>query len=238
MVKYQRRDVIISIILKVIAILSSVYGLFLTLNSWKIITYFTTLSNIAIDLILCVFLILDIQLLVSDGKVNRKSNLLYIIKFLMTLSITITFLVFMFILAPTMPGGIWIAYFDYYGYSFCLHFLTPLLAIIDFILYDYGYVSDFKHALYATIPPLLYVVFVAIAGYSGMRWGNNMSAPYNFLNFGAPTGWFGFDLSLLGPDTLGIGVAYMVVVLVLFFIALGSLFLFMKDTRRKAKMNE
>lgn len=231
---FYEKDVRISFWLKMAAVLSSIYGLVLTVRSFKTFSYFTTLSNVAIDLILIAFMIADYHLLKSHGKKQMKTNIWYIIKFLLTVSITITFLVFMFILAPTMSGGVWHAYFDYYGYSFCLHFLTPFLAIVDFLLYDYAYVSTAKHAVYATFPALLYVVFITIAGYSGVRWGT-MSAPYNFLNFGAPTGWFGFDLSLLGPDSLGIGVAYMIVVLVIIFLILGWLFLKIKDMRKQKK---
>lgn len=234
MYTYRKKDIQISLWIKLIAVMSSVYGLVLTVRSLKTFSYFTTLSNVAIDLILLFFITADIQLLKSDGKKQMKTNFWYIVKFLLTVSITITFLVFMFILAPTMTGGIWAAYFDYYGYSFCLHFLTPFLAIVDFLFYDYDYVSTAKHVFYATIPALCYVLFVTIAGYSGVRWGN-MYAPYNFLNFGAATGWFGFDLSLLGPESLGIGVAYMIVVLVIFFLILGQIFLKIKDGRRKKK---
>lgn len=232
--KFYKKDVLVSFWIKLIAVLSSLWGLLLTVRSLKTFSYFTTLSNVAIDLILIVFMVADLALLKSNGKNRMKTNTWYIIKFFLTVSITITFLVFMFILAPTMSGGIWAAYFDYYGYSFCLHFLTPLLAIVDFLLYDYEYVSTKKDVLYATIPALFYVVCITIAGYSGVRWGN-MSAPYNFLNFMAPTGWFGYDISLIGPETLGIGVAYMIVILVAFFIALGGVFLKIKDGRRKKK---
>ena len=44
-----------------------------------------------------------------------------------------------------------------------------------------------------------------------------MLAPYNFLNYGAPTGWFGFDLSLLGSKTLGIGTFYMICCFINYF---------------------
>lgn len=234
MIKYNKKDTWISFWIKMIAVLSSVYGLVLTVRSLKTFSYFTTLSNVAIDVVLLAFMVADVLLIKSNGEKMIKTNLWYIIKFLFTVSITITFLVFMFILAPTMSGGIWAAYFDYYGYSFCLHFLTPFLAIVDFLLYDYEYVSTGKHAVYATFPALTYVLFVTIAAYSGVRWGN-MYAPYNFLNFGVATGWFGFDLSLLGPESLGIGVAYMIVVLVIIFLILGYFFLKIKDARRRAK---
>ena len=83
------------------------------------------------------------------------------------------------------------------------------------------------HVVYATIPPLLYVVFVVIASSLGLRWGT-MYAPYNFLNYHAPTGWFGFDLSLMGWETLGIGVFYMIVLLSIIFILIGMLFLWLR----------
>jgi hypothetical protein len=56
-----------------------------------------------------------------------------------------------------------------------------------------------------------------------------MHAPYNFLNFGAKTGWFGFDLSLIGWETLGIGVFYMIVFLSVLFILIGMLFLWLRN---------
>ena len=56
-----------------------------------------------------------------------------------------------------------------------------------------------------------------------------MYAPYNFLNYHAETGWFGFDLSLMGWKTLGIGVFYMIVLLSIIFILIGKLFLFLRS---------
>ena len=63
-----------------------------------------------------------------------------------------------------------------------------------------------------------------------------MMAPYNFMNYGAKTGWFGFDLSIMGAESLGIGVFYMIVILVLIFIGIGHLFLLPK--MRKEKVNK
>ena len=49
--------------------------------------------------------------------------------------------------------------------------------------------------MYATpIPPLCYVGFVYLLALTGVRWYQTMTAPYNFLNYNAPTGWFGWDL--------------------------------------------
>lgn len=80
------------------------------------------------------------------------------------------------------------------------------------------------------------MAFVVIAATLGMRWNENMYAPYNFMNFGAKTGWFGFDLSILGAETLGIGVFYMIIVLFLIFWGIGLIYLAMKNVRRSKEL--
>lgn len=149
-------------------------------------------SNILIDIILFVSLLFDVIFLASDGKRDYKNNVFYIIKFMLTISITLTFLIYMCLLAPNNQLG-FIGAYTQNGYSsFCVHFAGPLLAIIDFFVFDYAYDSTRIHAFFATIPPLMYVVFVTILSLNGMRWYGTMHAPYNFLNFGAKAGWFGY----------------------------------------------
>lgn len=214
----------ISILIKLIAIISAIYGLIKTCSSLMSFTYFTTLSNIFVTTMLILFLVKEIFNL-------RYKEYLYIIKFLSTISITLTFLVFMFLLAPTLDIGFINAYLMNEAGSLCVHFITPILAIIDFLIFDREYKLNKIHALYATIPPLLYVVFVVIGSQLGLRWGK-MYAPYNFLNYNAKTGWFGFDLSLLGWETLGIGVFYNIVFLTIIFILIGLLFIWIKNRRK------
>ena len=232
-----RNEKIKGIMLKFLAISVSLYGVVVGYNNLQTFTFFTTLSNIWIEIILLVSLIFDVMYLKSNGSKNYKNNVFYIIKFMLTISITVTFLVYMFLLAPNSEYGFIGAYtHDYYS-SYCVHFSGPILAILDFIIFDYEYESTNIHALYATIPSLIYVLFVTILGYSGMRWYDTMYAPYNFLNFGAKCGWFGYDSHADGSETLGIGVFYMIFVLVLIFIAIGMLFLLIKDRRRASKLH-
>ena len=220
------KRVLIGVIVKTIAIVSAIYGIIMTYFSPMSFTYFTTLSNIFVCIMLIIALVKDIYYLVTKKELKLNNNF-YIIKFLATISITLTFFVFLTILAPTIDGGIINAYISYHCGSLCLHFITPLLAIFDFLLFDRDYKAKNSHVFYAIIPPLIYVLFVVIAGSMGLRWGN-MAAPYNFLNYKASTGWFGFDLSLLGWETLGIGVFYMIVFLSLLFIMIGKLFLLVR----------
>lgn len=226
----EKKELIIGIILKTAAIIASVYGMLINVSGWMFFTYFTNLSNIFMDVVLAYFLVKDIQAL-RQGALS-VGNAAYRVKFLATISITLTFLVFMFILAPNMQGGILPAYFSKGGASFGVHFANPLLAIIDFCACDYRFKSTKMDAIFGVIPPLCYVAMILVLGALGVRWGT-MYAPYNFLNYGAKVGWFGFDLSTMGWDSFGVGVFYMIVVLLLIFIGLGKLFLMIKDKRRR-----
>ena len=210
-----------SIIIKMLAIISCLYGLFVTFYGFISYTYFTTLSNVFILIMLLIFLIKDIK-----GK--DKSNTLYIIKYLATISISLTFFVFLFILAPANPDGFIESYALYNYGSLCLHFITPLLAIVDFLMFDYKYKSKKVHTIYAVVPPLIYVAYVLILSAFGFRW-KGMKAPYNFLNFGSKVGWFGIDFSEYGKTSVGIGVFYMIIILLILFIILGIVFLKVKD---------
>ena len=222
---------IIGIIIKLLLVISSVYGIIKTYFSPLSFTYFTTLSNIFITLMVFIVLIKDIYYVITKKEI-KYNNLIYIVKFLATISITLTFFVFLTILAPTLGGGILNAYLGNGAGSLFVHFITPILAVIDFLVFDDEYKPKKRHAIYAVIPPLLYVLFVVIASENGLRWGT-MPAPYNFLNYKASTGWFGFDLSLIGWETLGIGVFYMLVILSVIFILIGMAFLYIRKRINK-----
>lgn len=222
MLQINKRELRISYFIKFIAIVASVYGMIKSYSGAMFFTYFTNLSNIFIDVVLLAFLVFQMK--------NRKiSQMMYVTKFMATISITLTCFVYMLLLAPTNEAGFIGAYFSNGAGSFCVHLLNPFLAIIDFLYFDKEYCSSQKHVFYAIVPPLIYVGYVLILGQCfHVRWDEAMLAPYNFLNYGAVTGWFGFDLSLFGSTTLGIGSFYMIIVLILIFVGLGSLFLKIK----------
>lgn len=233
----KKTQIKVGVIFKIIAVVASIYGMFATSDGIMSLTFFTNLSNIWIDIILIIFAVLDIIFLYTKGERNLKNNTMYIIKFMLTISITLTFLIYLCILAPTSPNGPIGAYLSGNCGSLCVHFITPVIAVLDFFVFDYQYKSNKIHAVYAVIPPLAYVLFIVILGQCGVRWFGNMMAPYNFINYGAKTGWFGFDLSQFSQNSLGIGVAYMIVGLVIIFIGIGSLYLAIKNMVQKRQMS-
>lgn len=254
-----RKDYVIRTIIRVIAIVCSVYGMAMSWDSMAL-TYFTNLSNLMICAALLGSLILDTRSAlktksdeqngqseqavpsVQDGQaeqagcwVDSKPNAWYIFKFMMTISIAVTFTLYLCFLAPTNKLGFVGAYMNNGCSSLCVHFITPLLAIFDFILFDYKYKSSRAHVYFATIPPLSYVAYaVALSEFAGVRWGEHaMAAPYNFLNYKAPAGWFGFAPNTFNSTTLGVGVVYLLVIFTLIFIGIGMAFLAIKNARAK-----
>ena len=66
--KYNRKELITGIVIKMVAVIASAYGMIRTMDSLKSFTYFTNLSNILIDIVLVIFICMDICLLIWDGK--------------------------------------------------------------------------------------------------------------------------------------------------------------------------
>ena len=97
---------------------------------------------------------------IPDKKENKYINYLYITKFIATISITLTFFVFLTILAPTLNGGILHAYLDNGAGSLCVHFITPILAIIDFLFFSKDYKSK-KYTPYMQLFRLYYMFYLS-----------------------------------------------------------------------------
>lgn len=221
-----KKNEIFGIIIKLIIIISSIYGIIRLYNGMLIFSYFTILSNIFICIMSFVFLVKDMVYLVKKKELHFDNGI-YIAKFLATVSIVITFLVYLIVLAPTNDVGMINAYLEKGAGSLCVHFIVPLLSIIDFLYYNGKYILLKIHSVYTVIPPLFYVVLIFILSNLGVKWGN-MPVPYNFLNYCSETGWFGINLTLFSKNTLGIGVFYNIIVLAFLFILIGLSFICLK----------
>lgn len=249
--------------IRAIAIVASVYGMAASWEGWMSLTYFTNLSNLAVCVAMVGSLALDSVAFArarssatsatsatsaaqdsaaqasatqADAWFDTKSNAWYVFKFMVTIAIAVTFTLYLCFLAPTNKLGFVGAYMNNGCSSLCVHAIAPLLAIADFVLFDYRFRSTRAHLYVATVPPLLYVAYaVMLSECVGVRWGvHAMRAPYNFLNYGAPAGWFGFAPQTFNATTLGVGVLYLLIVFTLIFIGVGRVFLSLKDARARA----
>ena len=183
--------------------------------------FFTVQSNIFIIVMSLLFLVNDVMLLVN--KKSFVNQTLLLIKYVATVAITITFIVFFTMLAPLM-GVDYLLSFN----NFSLHAIVPILAIIDFILFDTDINLTYKNSLLATIAPISYVVFVYIGAIFKLRYGENLYYPYFFLDF-EKNGFF-FEK--------GFGIIPWIIILLAGICGLGFLYCLIIKLRQKSLSNE
>ncbi len=205
---------IISLVLKIIVIISAIIGTILSYNSANefmsgstVFMYFTIQSNLLIALVS----LIGLCLILSKKKAN---NIWFIIKLVSTISITLTGLVFCFVLAPTLGKEAWNLA------NILTHVIVPICAIVDFFII--GLDSNYKKrdVLFVIIPPLLYAIYAGIGYANNWQFSKDANYPYFFLNWGSKAGAFGFANEL--PF---MGVMYWIILLLLLLIGLGFLYL-------------
>ena len=167
------------------------------------------------------FLVNEIVFLIKK-KSFVNQTLLYI-KYVATVAITITFLVFFTMLAPLM-GVDYLLSFN----NFSLHAIVPVLAIIDFFLFDIEINLTYPKSLLATIAPIAYVAFVYIGAIFKLQYGENLYYPYFFLNI--ETNGFFFEK--------GIGVIPWIIILLAGICGLGFLYCLFVKIRQKSLLNK
>ena len=183
-------------ILKYFIVISSLGGLFISLlestahgySHWsKRLLYFTGLSNVWIGI--CVLIIL-IAPFVKALNTDFGKDMLYVLRYIFTVSITVTGIVYCFILAPFAKEG----EFNPWTLSNVLtHVVAPVLTLVDFFIDEYKLRLTKEHIVFTAIPPLMYFVFSSILNLLSVDFGRGDDYPYFFLNLKSPAGIFGFS---------------------------------------------
>lgn len=184
---------VIAFILKVIIIISSIIGVVLSMSATtdafmggiSALLYFTIQSNIWIGTVCLIFLIIKLISIITHKSMIKKW--MYVVKYVFTISITLTGLVFCFVLAPVMAKDAWNVT------NILTHVVVPLAAIIDLMLDIPNFKYNNKHLLLSTLPPIYYLIFAIICFVSNVNFPGNTNYPYFFLNFTSPAGIFGFS---------------------------------------------
>ena len=181
----------VSCFLKGIVVVSAFVGVILSalasantfMGGRRVFMYFTIQSNIAIAVICLIG-----GLLLAAGR--KTGNGWFVVKFMGTVSITLTGAVFCFVLAPTLGRYAWNAQ------NVLTHVVVPVAAIADFFVT--GVCGDLKWSstLCGTLPPLAYAAYAGIGYAAGWEFSEGLNYPYFFLNWGSPAGAFGFTREL------------------------------------------
>ncbi|MBR3639588.1 MAG: Pr6Pr family membrane protein [Clostridia bacterium] len=214
----------VSLILKLAVILAAAAGVTLSALSSSdtfmggrvVFMYFTIQSNIAIALVSLIGVFLLIR-----GK--PAGGVWCVIKYVATVSITLTGAVFTFVLAPTLGDFAW------KPQNVLTHVVVPLASIIDFFVT--GPYENVKKSsvFFVTLPPLAYAIYAGIGYVAGWVFSKGKNYPYFFLNWGSPAGAFGFTKEL---PFMGCG--WWILALLILLIAVGYVYLVIVDALKKS----
>ncbi|MCZ9955320.1 Pr6Pr family membrane protein [Brachyspira hyodysenteriae] len=131
--------------------------------------YFTYQSNILV----IVYFILDII-----NIIKKKETFYPRFKGAVTMSITVTFLVYHFLLSPTADDykGL------YYIRNIILHYILPIMTIFDYIIFDKKGIYKIVDPLLWLIIPFVYFAFILIRARIGSPFSDGSYYPYFFVD--------------------------------------------------------
>ena len=215
----------LSLFLKDIVLIAAIVGTLISAFSSKtafmggstVFMFFTIQSNIAIAVICVIGLVKMLQK-------GSFSDLWYIIKFVGTVSITLTGVVFCFVLAPTLGDSAWNIQ------NILTHVVVPVVSVADFFVIAPKAGIHRKNVIFVIIPPILYAIYAAIGYVNGWEFADGINYPYFFLNWGSEAGAFGFTNEL--PF---LGCVWWILILLIFLVVIGYAYLAIADliSRRK-----
>ena len=137
--------------------------------------FFTVDSNIFMGLVSLIYVIYNY----SKKDVPKY---VYILKHMGVAGVTLTFLVTLLFLAPTIPSGFMSLYVNS---NLFFHLIIPLLSIISYIFYE-KYNNRYLYALYGLIPMIIYMNYYV--GNLMIHYHDNIDrelyfSTYDFYNF-------------------------------------------------------
>lgn len=179
-----------SLIFKILIVIIGIYGLYDScfktenVSLGEHFSYFTNLSNL-----LCIifYIVYVVKMFLNHDKENH--NYYHNLKGAATLCITVTCLVYNFILRPFMTDMDGVMKLNSIG-NYIVHLILPIMVILDYILFDKKGLVTKKEPFIWIILPFLYWIFICIRAFMGKTFVYTGSKyPYFFLDidtFGLP----------------------------------------------------
>ncbi len=222
---------IITITIKILVVIGAILGVILNtqtpygqfLGAKTTFLFFTIQSNIWIALTMLFLLI--VSLLEYRTKKQLFKKWMYIIKLIFTVAISLTCMVYCFILVPSAPEN-----FDCWDIgSVLLHAVVPALAIIDYFVDIKNYQYKTKEVFLVILPPLYYLFFSLIGYFLNWNFGEGHNYPYFFLNYNSPAKVFGFS----DEEPYFMGSFYWIVILLILVLGMGFIYKFIYNKLSK-----
>ncbi len=135
---------------------SGLVGGVLTTSGAEMFKFFTIDSNVLMGVI-ALFTALQLRQVIR-GQREDLSTACYVWYLAGTVGVTLTMLVTVFFLEPTMAPQFGL-FALFAGSNFLLHLFNPLLAIVTFTVFEKTRKIPFRHTLTGIVPMVLYAVF-------------------------------------------------------------------------------
>lgn len=184
----------LSFTLKCLTVVTSFGGLIISLfestahgySHWsKRFLYFTAQSNIWIGTTMLVLVIYAML-----GK--KPPQFLYLLKYIFTVSITVTGLIFVCLLGPFGDPSYHLWAFS----SWLTHIFSPTFAVWDFFVDRESIPLRGGQVWICVIPPLAYAAVTVLLELFNVDFGRGLIYPYFFMDVRSPVGFFGFSNQL------------------------------------------
>ena len=216
---------VVSYILKAAVIVSAVIGIFGSagagrrafMGGSRVFMYYTIQSNIAIALICLIGAVLMLRKRPVPGG-------WYTVKFVGTVAITLTGVVYCTLLAPLLGDAAWRLN------NVLTHVVVPIAAVIDFFVTGVSSAIPRRNVFLVTIPPAAYAVYAGIGYLAGWEFSDGANYPYFFLNWGSRAGAFGFT-----DELPYMGCVWWIIAIFLFLIIIGAVYLLIVDGLKARK---
>lgn len=202
------------VVLAIAWMMSGISSGVLTASRLWALRYFTVDSNILMG-IAALIAFID-QRKVLKGKKEKLSVFTYVAKLTGTVGVTLTMLITIFFLAPTM-GATYGVLSLFINSNFFMHLLNPILSIVVFLGFERTNRVSFKHTFTGIIPLVIYAIYYTAAALTHIEDGA-IAPGYD---------WYGFFF-------LGLKSAFIVLPLIIIITYVISLVLWKLNRRKTA----
>ena len=179
--------------------------------------FYTVESNILVGIASFVLLVNEYRLL--NNKQEKISKYAYILKFVATVSVCLTFIVTLFYLAPSL-GNKFLSL--YQNTNLFFHLIVPILSFISFVFYEKTNI-EYKYTYLGIVTMIIYGIYYVVNVLLNLDNGNIVSS-YD---------WYGF----MKGGKVGSAIVFVIIVLITYLISF-ILWRLNKVEKGKGKENE
>lgn len=189
-----------SVALNLFTIISVIVCLIiLCINNPNTFRMFTTQSNVIAGITAGIILVYEVLIILK--KKDKLPDWLRIVKMVTTTAVTLTLLVVLFYLGFVAIAEGYSYFIMFRNTNICFHLLTPISAILSFILFEGGNKINFKFTFLNLIHMISYSIFYSINVFTHLTPEGKVDRKYDWYYFVLGENWT-FVFVVIGVLTL------------------------------------